>query len=308
VSRSKALGSLLIPAAIALIAACGTPAPSGTSPSESFPLTLTTAKGRVTIPHRPSRVVSLSPTATEDLYAVGAGGQVVAVDSYSTYPAQAPKTTLSGFTPNIEAIAGYKPDLVLAADDTNNLVEQLGKLQIPVLVEPAAAGFDGVYSEINQIAQATGHSAEATSVVTGIQKQVQAIVKSVPSPTRPLTVYHELDPTYYSARTHTFIGQMYRLLGLQNVADRAPGSTDYPQLSAEFIISSNPELIVLADTVCCGQTQTTVRARPGWDSIKAIRTGSVVPVADDIASQWGPRIVQFLRAVADALKKLEGQA
>jgi iron complex transport system substrate-binding protein len=102
-------------------------------------LTLTTAKGRVTIPHRPSRVVSLSPTATEDLYAVGAGGQVVAVDSYSTYPAQAPKTTLSGFTPNIEAIARYKPELVLAADDTNNLVEQLGKLQIPVLVEPAAA-------------------------------------------------------------------------------------------------------------------------------------------------------------------------
>jgi iron complex transport system substrate-binding protein len=87
--------------------------------------------------------------------------------------------------------------------------------------------------------------------VTGIQKQVQAIVKSVPSPNKPLTVYHELDQTYYSARTHTFIGQMYRVLGLQNVADRAPGSTDYPQLSAEFIISSNPELIVLADTVCC---------------------------------------------------------
>ena len=150
--------------------------------------------------------------------------------------------------------------------------------------------------------------AEATSVVTGIQKQVKTIVKSVPSPNKPLTVYHELDQTYYSARTHTFIGQMYRLLGLQNVADRAPGLTDYPQLSAEFIISSNPELIVLADTVCCGQTQATVRARPGWDSIKAVQTGSVVPVADDIASQWGPRIVQFLRAVADALKKLEGQA
>jgi iron complex transport system substrate-binding protein len=297
----------VIPLALALlIVSCGGTGGAGAPSADSFPLTLTTGKGTVTIPHRPSRIVSLSATGTEDLYAVGAGKQVVAVDSYSTYPAQAPRTSLSGFTPNIEAIAGYRPDLVLVADDTDNLVSQLGKLQIPVLVEPAAADLNGVYAELKQIAQATGHSGQAEPVVSGIQKQVQTIVRSVPPPGRSLKVYHELDQTYYSATSKTFIGQMYTLLGLQNIADRAPGSSEYPQLSAEYIISSDPDLIVLADTVCCKQSLATVQARPGWNAIRAVRTSSVVPVNDDIASQWGPRIVLFLQAVADALKALEG--
>jgi iron complex transport system substrate-binding protein len=297
----------VIPLALALlIVSCGGTGRTGAASPDSFPLTLTTGKGKVTIPHRPSRIVSLSATGTEDLYAVGAGKQVVAVDSYSTYPAQAPRTSLSGFTPNIEAIAGYRPDLVLVPDDTNNLVSQLGKLQIPVLVEPPAADLNGVYAELKQIAQATGHSGQAEPVVSGIQKQVQTIVRSVPPPGRSLKVYHELDQTYYSATSKTFIGQMYTLLGLQNIADRAPGSSEYPQLSAEYIISSDPDLIVLADTVCCKQSLATVQARPGWNAIRAVRTSSVVPVNDDIASQWGPRIVLFLQAVADALKALEG--
>jgi iron complex transport system substrate-binding protein len=306
VSRFKVIRSLAVPLAVALIAACGSAGGTTTTSTDSFPLTLTTAKGKVTIPHQPLRIVSLSATATEDLYAVGAGKQVVAVDSYSTYPAEAPRTSLSGFTPNIEAIAGYQPDLVLAADDTHNLVEQLAKLQIPVLIEPPAADLNGVYAQIKQIAQATGHSSQATSVVSGIQQKVKAIVQGAPPPAKPLKVYHELDQTYYSATTRTFIGQMYKLLGLQNIADRAPGSNDYPQLSAEYIISSNPDLIVLADTVCCGQTMATVAARPGWSAISAVKTRSVVPVDDSIASQWGPRIVLFLQAIAAALKALGG--
>jgi len=307
VSSSKVLGSLLIAIIAALVAGCGAGAPASSSNGDSFPLTLNTAKGKLTIPHRPVRIVSLSPTATEDLFAIGAGRQVVAVDSFSTYPPEAPKTTLSGFTPNIEAIAAYKPDLVVASDDIHNLVDQLDKLQIPTLLEPVAADLNGVYSEINQIAQATGHLPEAGVVVSGMQRQVQAVVKSAPPASRRLTVYHELDQTYYSATTHTFIGQVYKLLGVESIADRAPGGTDYPQLSAEFIISSNPDLIVLADTVCCGQSPTTVQARAGWSSIKAVKTGAVAPVADDVASQWGPRIVLFMQAVATALKKVPAQ-
>ena len=305
-SRFKVMRPLVFPLAMALIVACGATGGTGAVATDSFPLTLSTAKGKVTIPHRPSRIASLSATATEDLYAVGAGKQVVAVDSYSTYPAEAPRTSLSGFKPNIEAIAGFRPDLVVVSDDTKDLVGQLGKLQIPVLVEAPAADLNGVYAEINQIAQATGHSAQAASVVAGIQQQVQTIVRSVPPPGKSLTVYHELDQTYYSATTRTFIGQMYKLLGLKNIADGAPGSSDYPQLSAEYIISTDPDLIVLADTVCCNQSVATVQARPGWNAIRAMRTGSVVPVKDEIASQWGPRIVQFLQAIADALKALHG--
>jgi len=306
VSRFKFMRFLAVPLAVAFIAACGSNGAPPAASTSSFPLTLTTSKGPVTLTHKPSRIVSLSPTATEDLFAVGAGKQVVAVDSYSIYPAEAPVTSLSGYTPNVEAIAGYQPDLVLTADDTDKLFEQLAKLQIPVLIEPAATDLNGVYAEINQIAQATGHSAQAASVVSGIQQQVKAIVRSVHAPAKPLKVYHELDQTYYTPTSNTFIGQMYKLLGIQNIADGAGGGNDYPQLSAEYIISSNPDLIVLADTVCCGQTLATVAARPGWSAISAVRTRSVVPVEDAIASQWGPRIVMFLKAVADALKALEG--
>lgn len=304
-SKFKIASSLLVTVAIMLIAACGNAGGTSATSTSSFPMTLTTSKGQVTIPHQPSRVVSLSPTATDDLFAVGAGKQVVAVDSYSTYPAEAPRTSLSGFTPNIEAIAGYKPDLVLAADDTDNLFEQLTQLQIPVLVEPPAADLNGAYAQLNQIGQATGHAAQAAAVVSGIQREVKSLVQSVPRPARPLKIYHELDQTYYSATSGTFIGQIYKLLGLQNIADQAPGSNNYPQLSAEYIISSDPDLIVLADTVCCSQSPATVAARPGWSAISAVKNNAVVPVDDSIASQWGTRIVLFLKAIAAALQSLE---
>jgi iron complex transport system substrate-binding protein len=295
--------TLAATAALVLSAAAG----SSRATAPGFPLTLKAAKGTITIRHRPTRIISLSPTATEDLYAVGAGKQVIAVDPYSTYPANAPRTKLSGYTPNVEAIAKYRPDLVVISDDLNHIVAQLDTLRIPVLVEPAAANLNDVYAQIEQLAQATGHTVQAEAVVAGIRREVRTIVRSIPRPSTPLTVYHELDQTYYSADSHTFIGQMYSLLGLQNIADKSGSSSHYPQLSAEYIVASNPDLIVLADTVCCGQTRATVAARPGWNAIAAVRTGEVVPVNDAIASEWGPRIVLFLKAIASAVKTLEEQ-
>jgi iron complex transport system substrate-binding protein len=301
----RSLGPIIATVGVALVV---TGASSATSPPPKFPLKLKAADGVVTIMKRPARIVSLSATATEDLYAVGAGIQVVAVDSYSTYPPQAPRTHLSGFTPNIEAIAKHRPDLVLIDTDANHIVRELGKVGIPVLVEPPAANLNDVYAEITQIAKVTGHAQTASRVNANIRRQVAAIVRSVPRPTTPLTVYHELDQHFYSATSRTFIGQMYKLLGLVNIADKAKGSGTYPQLSAEYIIASNPDLIVLADTVCCGQTRATVAARPGWSGIAAVKGGEVVPVNDSIASEWGPRIVLFLKAVASAVKTLEGHA
>jgi iron complex transport system substrate-binding protein len=301
----RSLGPIIATVGVALVV---TGASSATSPPPKFPLKLKAADGVVTIMKRPARIVSLSATATEDLYAVGTGKQVVAVDSYSNYPRQAPRTHLSGFTPNIEAIAKYRPDLVLIDTDANHIVRELGKVGIPVLVEPPAANLNDVYAEITQIAKVTGHAQTASRVNANIRRQVAAIVRSVPRPTTPLTVYHELDQHFYSATSRTFIGQMYKLLGLVNIADKAKGSGTYPQLSAEYIIASNPDLIVLADTVCCGQTRATVAARPGWSGISAVKSGEVVPVNDSIASEWGPRIVLFLKAVASAVKTLEGHA
>jgi cobalamin transport system substrate-binding protein len=311
-TRLRAGCWLLLALVAVVLSACLGGSEQGNSSSRttgegSFPAKVKAANGTVTIPHKPQRIVSLSATATEDLYAVGAGGQVVAVDSYSTYPPKAPRTKLSGYTPNVEAIAGYRPDLVIVAEDTNHIVAQLGKLHVPALVEPAAKDLNAAYGEIEQLGQATGRPGGARRAVAKMKGEIATTVASVPKPSKPLSVYHELDQTYYSATSQTFIGQIYTLLGLRNIADRAKGSGEYPQLSAEYVIAADPDLIVLADTVCCKQSVATLAARPGWGKIAAVRNGDVVPVDDSIASQWGPRVVLFVRRIANAVGSLEEQ-
>jgi len=246
----------------------------------------------------PSRIVSLSPTMTEDLFSIGAGGQVVAVDDQSNYPAQAPRTTLSGLTPNVEAIAAYKPDLVVVSYG-GAYVGQLEELGITVVDEPAADDLSQAYQELRDLGRITGHEAKAATVVRSMEVQLKRLIQSVPRSRRHLRVYHELDQTYYSATSDTFIGRLYKLFGFRNIADAADTAhTGYPQLSGEYILAQNPQIIVLADSKCCGQSARTVAARPGWRNVSAVVHHRVVAVDDDIASRWGPRIVQFARAVA----------
>jgi iron complex transport system substrate-binding protein len=250
----------------------------------------------------PHRIVSLSPTATESLFAIGAGKQVVAVDDQSDYPKRAPRTRLSGYTPNVEAIASYRPDLVVLSGDANDVVAGLRKLGIRVLLQPAAKTLADAYGQINQLGAVTGHKRAAAELVGRMRKAIAKTVKSVPK--LRLSVYHELDPTYYSATSKTFIGRIYTLFGLRNIADAADSAgTGYPQLSGEYILSANPGLIVLADTRCCGQSAATVANRPGWSGIAAVRSSRVVSIDDSVASRWGPRVVDFVRAVGKALRR-----
>src|SRR6266568_1849170 len=227
--------------AIAAVAvgACGTASSPSTSQADHFPVTVTTANGAsVTVAKKPHRIISLSPSATEMLFAIGSGPQVTAVDDQSNYPSTAPRTKLSGFQPNIEAIAAYTPDLVVAAEDAGGLVHGLQALNVPILIEPAAKNLDDSYVQIKQLGTATGRVAEADSLVARMRSQVGAFVASVSRPSRQLRVYHELDNTYYSVTSATFIGQVYKLLGLSNIADAAQGAApDYPQLSAEYIVA-----------------------------------------------------------------------
>jgi cobalamin transport system substrate-binding protein len=272
--------TLLVAVAAALLLLAAAPAPAAT----------------------PHRIISLSPTATESLFAIGAGKQVVAVDDQSDYPKRAPRTSLSGYTPNVEAIAGYRPDLVVLSGDANDVVEGLRKLDVRVLVQPAATNLAGTYAEIRQLGALTGHARNAAALVKRMQKSITKILRSVPK--RHLSVYHELEPDLYSATSHTFIGTIYKLFGLRNIADAADSTgTGYPQLSAEYIVSANPDVIVLADTRCCGASAATVAKRPGWSGIAAVRTGSVVGVDDSVASRWGPRIVDFVRAIGNVLRR-----
>ena len=250
----------------------------------------------------PQRIVSLSATATESLYAIGAGKQVVAVDDQSDYPKRAPKTSLSGFTPNVEAIASYRPDLVVIAYDPGGLVASLHKLKIRVLMQSAPTNLRGAYAQILELGGVTGHAAKAKSVVAGMKAKIASIVTHARKDPG-LSVYHELEPDLYSATSKTFIGRIYALFGLRNIADAADSTgSGYPQLSAEYIIGANPSLIVLADVRCCGQTRQTVSSRPGWSTISAVRNHAIVRIDDSIASRWGPRVVNYVRAIASALK------
>jgi iron complex transport system substrate-binding protein len=277
----------------------------GASPSQ-FPVTVVASNGKVMVTKRPSRIVSLSPTATESLFAIGAGQQVVAVDNQSDYPKNVPKTALSGFTPNVEAIAAYRPDLVVIAYDPKGLSAALEKLGITVLHQNGAKSFKGAYQQIRQLGMVTGHTPAAVKVVASMKTKIARVIRDARKARPGLTVYHELDPTLFSATSKTFVGQVYTALGLKNIADAVPDTygTGYPQLSAEYVVSSSPDLIVLADTVCCGQKASTVAARPGWDRISAVKTGSIVRVDDAIASRWGPRLVNFFRAMSSALARL----
>lgn len=286
-----------------------TTTPPGTTSDVSYPVTVEAANGRITIPSRPRRIVVLSPTATEMLFAIGAGAQVVAVDDYSTYPASAPKTALSGFKPNAEAVVGYRPDLVVLSNDLEGIVKSLEKkVKIPVLLEPAATTFDDTYDQLADLGTATGNAAGATKVVDGMRQQIDAAVKAAARPdgaaSEPLTYYHELTGDLTSATSKTFIGQVYGLFGLKNVADQADKQGGgYPKLSREYLLQADPDLVFLADTKCCGQSAATVVGRPGWSKLTAVQKGRVVELDDDIASRWGPRLVELVKVVGAAVQQ-----
>jgi iron complex transport system substrate-binding protein len=279
----------------------GTSGGSANAAAAGFPVTVSAADGKVHVPQRPDAIISLSPTATEMLYAIGAGSQVTAVDVNSDYPPRAPRTKLSGFTPNVEAIVAYKPDLVIVDGTTGSLVQKLAALSVPVLELPAPATLSGMYTEFSQLGQATGHLAQAQREKASLRAQISKIVAAVPRHSPPFTYYYELDQTYYSLTSATFVGQLLSLLGMKSIADSAHGAAaagGYPQLSSEFIVRANPGYVILADTICCHQDAATVAGRPGWAGMTAVKDGHIIALSDDIASRWGPRVTDLLHAVA----------
>ncbi|MEV4716998.1 ABC transporter substrate-binding protein [Micromonospora noduli] len=277
--------------------------PSTGTAAAAYPVTV----GALTLDKRPEKIVVLSPTATEMLFAIGAGPQVTAVDDQSNYPADVPKTDLSAFQPNAEAIAGKNPDLVVLSDDRNKIVEQLGKLKIPVYQTPAATTLDDSYRQITELGTLTGHADQATDVASRMKDDIAKLVKDLPQRAEKLTYFHELGPELYSATSKTFIGSLYSQAGLTNIADPADAdgkSFGYPQLSQEFIVKADPDFVFLADAKCCQQNADTVKARSGWAGLTAVKNNQVVALDDDVASRWGPRVVDLLRVIIDAVAKV----
>ncbi len=308
-------------AALAILAACNTPRVTAVAPTTAPPTTSTTRPALTTGPTTaaapgqqssaapiattvskpiPKAIVSLSPTATETLFALGAGGLVKAVDSLSSYPPSAPRTDLSGATPDIDKLMTYGPDLVVVSEDQAGTATTLAARGVTVILQPPATSLDDSYAQIRQLGATIGKTAEAEQLVGGMQAKIAEIVSKTP-PT-PLRYYHERTDQFASVTSASFLGQLYGLLNLRSIADvgAAPGTRE-ATLSAQAIIDANPDLIVLADTRCCRQTSDTVRARPGWSALKAITTNTVVIVDDDLANRWGPRIVDLLQAISGRL-------
>ncbi len=272
-----------------------------TTPSTTAPTTPTTTEpDDVAVPQA---IISLSPTATEMLYAIGAGDQVLAVEEYSNYPPEAAEKNvgISGFTPNVEAIAGLGPDLVVTDGTNPDFLSQLDTLDIAHWEGYAATGFEDVYAQLEQLGAVTGHDAEAAALVAEMRGEVAEVKAALPELAEPLTYYHELDPTFYSVTSDTFIGAVYAEIGLVNIADAVGDGNPYPQLNQEFIVSEDPDLIFLACTIYCGVTAESVAERPGWDVLTAVQHGGVIEMDDDIASRWGPRIVDYLRVAGEAV-------
>ena len=250
-------------------------------------------------PKPPQRIVSLSPTATEILFAIGAGDQIVAVDQFSYYPPEAPVTDLSGWDPNVEAVLSYEPDLVVISNDANDLMAGMEAVGIGVLLSSAPADFEGGYAAVADIGMAVGRVDEAAALTAELRAEIADALGAAPN--APVRVYHELGDALYSASSSSFIGAVYAAMGAVNIADEA--DTDgygYPQLTEEYIVEADPELIVITDQV--GYTVDDVAARPGWGEVSAVRNGNIVVVNADIASRWGPRLPQFINAVAEALE------
>ena len=317
-TRRVAVGVVAVSALLA--AGCSSsksaPAPAAATSSAStaaaaFPTTVTAKNGAVKLAAEPKKIVSLSPSATEDLFQIGAGAQVVAVDDQSDFPAGAPKTSLSGYKPNAEAIAKYNPDLVVVADDSSQIVEQLGKLNVPVLWFDAPNTLDDAYNQITELGTATGHTATAATEVSTMKQQITAAIAATKKPATPLKYYYEVGtPGNYSATSKTFIGSIFSQFGLTNIADPADKTGGgYPQLSDEYLVTAAPDLIFLADTKCCQQTTATTTARPGWSAIPAVKNApakhTIVGLDDDIASRWGPRLVGLVQQISQAVNQAQ---
>jgi iron complex transport system substrate-binding protein len=298
-SPRSVLGALL---ALAVTGATAAPA---AAQRPAYPVTVKAANGSVTIERRPARIVVLSPSATETLFALGAGRQVVAVDDQSNFPVRAPRRKLSSFRPSAEAVARFRPDLVVTSTSANRLLPALRRLRIPVLLEPAATDIGSAYDQMRQLGTATGHRQAAARLVARMKRRIAAAVQTQPR-SHQLSFFHELSPDLFSVTSRTFIGRVYALFGLRNIADAAARSDAFPQLSAEYVIAANPDLVFLSDTKCCGQSARTVAVRPGWANLAAVRTGRVIALNDDIASRWGPRIVDFVQRIAAVLGEVRG--
>lgn len=287
-------------------ATTGTAAPASSSTPvavvspATFPLTVKRSDGRdLVLKAAPKRIASLSPGTTEILYAIGAQPQIVATDTYSDYPAEAKSTPkLDGFRPSPEAITALSPDLVILVDNPKGIVETLDGLGMQVLWLKVPEALPQLLQQIQLYGDISGHGAAAQQTVAGMRARIDAVQNRLAGVQQGPRVYHELDAKLFSAAPNSFVGDLYTTLKAQNIVPA--GDKPYPQVTQEFVVAKDPEVIVLTDAVA-GESIDTVRARSGWSTISAVKNSRVVAVDGDLVSRPGPRIVDGLETLAKVL-------
>jgi iron complex transport system substrate-binding protein len=291
-------------AAIVFASVLATPAQAAAT---KYPLTVKFGGYTTKIAKKPTKIISLSPSATEIFYAIGAGSQILAVDNLSNYPANAPVSEISAFDPSVEAILAKKPDLVLISIDSTKAPQirnALVKLGIPVLMEKAPATLQDVYAENTLLARVTDRQAGAVKLNASMAKSIKDTLAKAKKSSK-IRIYHEVDDTYFSVTSNTFIGTVYKDFGAVNIADAASvaDNSGYPQLSAEYLLKSNPQVIFLSNAQY-GVTADSVSKRAGWSQISAVKNKKIVELPADIPSRWGPRLVDFYKLIGASLAKV----
>ena len=249
----------------------------------------------------PKRIISLSPSITEILFEIGSGNQVIAVDNLSNYPNETPISDISAYDPNVEAISLLNPDLVILSYNIKNLKTALKKIGIETIYLPAPLNFEDILDQIDYLGQKTGNEDKAKKLISKMKSKMKTLQKLREN--EPATkIYHELDPNYYSPSKFSFIGDIYQKLNYKNVANKADiTNLGYPKLSPELIISENPDLIILPGKD--NKYVENVKSRPGWNYIKAVKKNNFLLTNNDIASRWGPRILNFASILVEYSKK-----
>lgn len=249
----------------------------------------------------PKRIISLSPSITEILFEIGSGNQVIAVDNLSNYPNEAPISDISAYDPNVEAISLLNPDLVILSYNIKNLKAALKKIGIETIYLPAPLNFEDILDQIDYLGLQTGNEDKAKKLISKMKNRMKTLQK-LRENEKATKIYHEIDPNYYSPSKFSFIGDIYQKLNYKNVADKADISNlGYPKLSPELIISENPDLIVLPGKD--NKYVEKVKLRPGWGYIEAVKKNNFLLTNNDIASRWGPRILNFASILVEYSKK-----
>lgn len=305
--------ALMIASALMINASCSPPAaapsiapsqsktgPAATESSSTFPLTLTDETGReISLPKEPRRLVSLSASNTEILFALGLGDRVVAIDNHSDYPPSVKdKPRVGGFaSPDLEKVVAAEPDLVLVSNiHTKMAAGELERRGLKVMVVDSS-DVKGILDRIKLVGKATGHTREAEALAGQMKARIEA-VESRLSGVKPVKVFYELSPSLHTAGAGTFVDDMVRLAGGANIG--ASAGKGWPQLNQESLLLSDPEVILLGDH-SAGQTPEQVMERAGWKQITAVKTGRVYVVDPNLANRAGPRVVDGLDMVAKML-------